>query len=53
MSITVIEAALPERMPSWGKVRIGNGGDIIRTVAACFNEDRERNMSYVRVRVPR
>ena len=40
---------LPKNMPSWGKVRIAGGGDRIRT-AAGRNLDRERNMSYVRVR---
>jgi hypothetical protein len=46
-----IRKQLPENLPSWGKVRIAGGGDRIRT-AAGRNLDRERNMSYVRVRLP-
>jgi hypothetical protein len=45
-----IHKRLPKNMPSWGKVRIA-GGDRICT-AAGRNQDRERNMSYVRVRLP-
>jgi hypothetical protein len=45
-----IRKRLPKNVPSWGKVRIA-GGDRIRT-AAGQNLDGERNMSYVRVRLP-
>jgi len=44
----IIQAALPKTMPSWGKVRIGNAGDIIRT-SSVSNQEGDRNMSYVRV----
>jgi hypothetical protein len=44
-----IEKALPDIMPSWGRVRIGSGGDSIRTSSAMKNPDREQNMSFVRV----
>jgi hypothetical protein len=44
-----IENALPNIMPSWGKVRIAQGGDAIRTSSASNNPDRERNTAFVRV----
>jgi hypothetical protein len=44
-----IGKALPQVMPSWGKVRIAQGGDCIHTSSASSNPDQERNMSYVRV----
>ena len=47
-----IRKQLPKNMPSWGKVRIAGGGDRIRTAAGRNRLDRERNTSYVRVRLP-
>ena len=47
-----IHKQLPKNMPSWGKVRIAGGGDRIRTAAGWNRLDRERNKSYVRVRLP-
>ena len=44
-----IEQALPNNMPSWGKVRIAQGGDSIRTSSASHNAEKERNMAFVRV----
>jgi hypothetical protein len=49
ISAQIIDKALPDVMPSWGRVRIGSGGDSIRTSSAMRNPDRERNMSFVRV----
>ena len=43
---------LPENLPSWGKVRIAGGGDQIHTAAGQNRLYRERNMSYVQVRLP-
>lgn len=44
-----IQHHLPVLMPSWGKVRIANGGDNIRARSACHNPEKERDMSFVRV----
>ena len=49
VSIQTIEKALPDIMPFWGRVRIGSGGDCIRTSSVIRNPDKERNMSFVRV----
>lgn len=45
-----IEKKIPMDMPTWGKVRIANGGDSIRTGSASRSSERERDMSFVRVR---
>jgi len=44
-----IAAALPSIMPSWGRIKILEGGDSIRTLSAMFNMDQERDTSFVRV----
>jgi len=44
-----IETHLPVVMPSWGRVRIANGGDTIRSGSLAKNDENLRNMSYVRV----
>ena len=44
-----IKQSLPEVMPTWGKVRIANGGDSIRCASSTRSEELERNSSYVRV----
>jgi hypothetical protein len=44
-----IKARLPDNMPLWGKFRIANGGDNIRSTMATSNKRKERNMSFVRV----
>ena len=44
-----IKQSLPEIMPTWGKVRIANGGDSIRCASSTRSEELERNSSYVRV----
>lgn len=49
-SVAFFLSILPDTMVRWGKVRIANGGDLIRTrVAQCGNR-RERDASLVRVR---
>jgi len=44
-----IKNALLNIMPSWGKVRIAQGGDAICTSSASNNPDREWNIAFVRV----
>jgi hypothetical protein len=51
VSIQTIEKALPIIMPSWGRIKIGGGGDCIRTSLAIKNPDKQRNMSFVRVSI--
>jgi hypothetical protein len=46
----LIQTHLPQNMPLWGKFRIANGGDSIRTTMASSKKRIERNMSFVRVR---
>lgn len=46
-----IMARLPEVMPLWGKFRMADGGDHIRTVMAISKRKPGRDMSYVRVSV--
>ena len=49
-SVAFFLSILPDTMVRWGKVRIANGGDLIRTrVAQCGNQ-RERDASLIRVR---
>ncbi|KJA13854.1 hypothetical protein HYPSUDRAFT_151076, partial [Hypholoma sublateritium FD-334 SS-4] len=50
-SVSDIKKKLPVVMKSWGKVRIANGGDMIRTSSAANNPDNQRDMSYVRYEV--
>ena len=50
--LATIHKRLPENLPSWGKVRIAGGGDQICTAAGRNRLYRERNMSYMRVRLP-
>jgi hypothetical protein len=45
-----IEKKIPGNMPTWGKVRIANGGDSIRSGSASRFAEKERDMSFVRVR---
>jgi hypothetical protein len=40
---------IPASMPMWGKVRIANGGDSIRSGSASRSTEKERDMSCVRV----
>jgi hypothetical protein len=47
----MISNELPQSIVSWGKVRIANGGDLIRSASASYNADKDRDMSYVRVSV--
>ncbi|PPR04463.1 hypothetical protein CVT26_002240 [Gymnopilus dilepis] len=35
-------------MPQWGKVKIANGGDLLRTQCCSHEDMQERNMSYIR-----
>ena len=44
-----VQKKLPSVIPSWGKVRIGNGGDSIRAASSSRRPEKERNMSFVRV----
>lgn len=49
---TEVQTGLLRNMPSWGKVCITNGGDMVRTVSASHNPDKNRDMFYVWVRYP-
>jgi hypothetical protein len=41
---------LPNTMPAWGRVKIGNGGDTIRTANESYEQQENlRDMTYVRV----
>ena len=42
-----IQKKIPENLPSWGKVRIANGGDSIRAASSSRRPEKERNMSFV------
>ena len=44
-----IQKKIPANIPSWGKVRIANGGDSIRAASSSQRPEKERNMSFVRV----
>jgi len=44
-----IQKKIPANLPSWGKVRIANGGDSIRAASSSRRPEKERNMSFVRV----
>jgi hypothetical protein len=44
-----IKKKIPTNIASWGKVRIANGGDSIRTASTSRRPETERNMSFVRV----
>lgn len=44
-----INSRLPDNLPLWGKVRITDGGDSIRSNMAKSKKRSERDMSYVRV----
>jgi hypothetical protein len=46
---SAIKKELPTIMASWGKVRIADGGDTIRTAATEMKNSFGRNSSYVRV----
>lgn len=45
-----IQKKIPANIPSWGKVRIANGGDSIRATSSSRRSEIERNMSFIRVR---
>src|ERR1700678_2289010 len=44
-----IQKKIPANLPSWGKVRIANGGDFIRAASSSRRPEKEQNMSFVRV----
>ena len=44
-----IQKKIPANIPSWGKVRIANGGDSIRAASSSRRPEKERNISFVRV----
>ena len=46
---SAIKKKIPATVTSWGKVRIANGGDSIRTASSSRRPEKERNMSYIRV----
>ena len=48
--LSKIQKKIPADLPTWGKVRIANGGDSIRTASSSWRPEKERNMSFVWVR---
>lgn len=48
-SIAFFLSTLSDTTVQWGKVRVANGGDLIRTRVAQRGNRRERNASLVRV----
>lgn len=48
-NLKTINSQLPDNLPLWGKVRITDGGDSIRSNMAKSKRKSERDMSYVRV----
>jgi hypothetical protein len=49
-NVSFFLSILPHTMVRWGKVRIANSGDLIRTKVAQSGTRKERDASFVRVR---